>query len=244
MTQQELLTKVEEIKSQKTTTISDGDRIYVSEYSSFDFLITKYKIDEYCNEKKILYTIADQEFANTTIIDLDDLVSSFILQFYIPQSGDKPYTPQIIDSYPPYKEMVRALNLNHKIINLKTLINEVHTNLTTIDEESYMSLAEMFKSNDPESHRLATEIVTSSNRNDETTLSYLLKLYNDFYNHLILSGNPATYELLTAVEQYREKQRVTQTKTNGWVDMSGAEILSQLIKETRENLKTQNITLE
>jgi len=248
MTHQELLTKLNDIKNQKSATINDGDRIYVSEYSSFDFSIIKYKIDEYCDNKNITYTLTQQEFANTIVIDIDDLTRSFLLQYYAPEPGEPLPTPTDVSTYPSYKEMVRAFNLNQKIINLSSLIDEVHTGLTVLDEDMYKSLEEMFSSNDVETHKLATEIITSSDRNDETTLDYILKLYQKYYNSLIMSGNPATYELLTAVEKYREKKEHKETKNEKtyiheprkFNTMDGSQILAWLLNETREQQKKEH----
>lgn len=248
MTHQELLTKLEQAKNQKSSTINNGDKIYISEYSGLDFGIAKYKIDDYCNAKGITYTLSDQEFANAIIIDVDDLTRSFLLQYYVAVPGEPRLTiPTDVNSYPPYCEMVRAFNLNQKIINLSTLIDEVHTDLTMLDEDMYNSLFEMFSSRDPESHKLATEIITNLNRNDETTLGYVLKLYQEFYNQLITSGNPATYEFLTAVEKYREKvMKEEETNNKNYKhaprtinNMNGSQILSWLINETREQQKKE-----
>lgn len=250
MTHQELLAKLEQVKNQKSNTITNGDKIYISEYSGFDFMIAKYKIDDYCNAKGITYTLSEQEFANAIIIDIDDLTRSFLLQFYIPVPGEPlPMPPSDVTSYPPYREMVRALNLNQKIINLSSLIDEVHTDLTALDEDMYNSLVDMFSSKDPESHKLATEIITNLNRNDETTLSYALKLYQEFYHQLIISGNPATYEFLTAIEKYREKKdhETARFKDNKKhihpprtiTNMNGTQILTWIMNEAREQQKKE-----
>ncbi len=240
MIQQELLAQLNE-RLNNNQTISNGDVIYVSEYSIFDFDILKYKIDEFCFNKKVNYTLtSNQSMSNTIIIDIDDLTRSFLLQHYMPMPGELLPTPPDINEYPPYKEITKALDLNQKIIDLKFLLNAVHEELTIIDEETYQSLKDMLLSSDSENHKLATEIITSSNRNDKTTLSYLFKIYDDFYNKLIMSSNPSTYEFLTSIERHREdKVQKDFVEKHDITHMKGSQIINWIMEVTREELKRE-----
>jgi hypothetical protein len=237
----ELLAQLNKALDNPTQIISNGDMIYISEYSRFDFDILKYKIDDFCFNKKVNYNlVAHQELANAIIIDIDDLTRSFLLQHYIPAPGEPlPTAPPDVTEYPPYKEIVKALDLNHKIIDLKVLLNSIHEELTTIDEETYKTLNDMLSSNDPENHKLATEIITSSNRNDKTTLKYLFKIYDDFYNVLIMSGNPSTYEFLTSIERHREDKIQKELTNNDITNMKGSQIINWIMEITREELRRE-----
>ena len=240
MIQQELLAQLNE-RLNNNQTISNGDVIYVSEYSIFDFDILKYKIDEFCFNKKVNYTLtSNQSMSNTIIIDIDDLTRSFLLQHYIPMPGEPLPAPPDINEYPPYKEITKALDLNQKIIDLKFLLNAIHGELTTIDEETYQSLKDMLLSSDSENHKLATEIITSSNRNDKTTLDYLFKIYDDFYIKLIMSGNSSTYEFLTSIERHREdKVQKDFIEKHDITHMKGSQIINWIMEVTREELKRE-----
>jgi hypothetical protein len=222
MNNQEILQQLHNIKNNTSDFIKDGDIIYISEYLRVDFQILEYKINEHCNQLGIKYQLTKfQHQASVLVMDIDYTLISFL-------SSDIPIDS--MSEYPPYMECMYALKAEQRIIHSQNLFNEVHKNLNTIDEDMYKSLCEMLN-NDDENKKLAVELITNSNRTDKQTKEYIVKLFDNFYVTIITSGNPATLEFITSIEDLHHPSNVEVLNKEN----NGTDILVQIMKETKKS---------
>jgi hypothetical protein len=232
-----MLQKIKEIQKDTSVNLETGDIVFISEYVQFDYAVIQHKVVDYLNNKNINITYAhDIKQANTLIIDINDVL---IIDVYPePETAISKIKVQnniFPTKYAPYNEILYALNNNLKVINKKIFFDKIHNDLILIDETMYNSLYEMFESKQKEDIDLASEIISNTNRTDETTYDYLVKLYDKHVSKVILS-NFSSFEFVTSItNDPRFESKMAELYSVKEVSMIVA--LSDMINETKQQLK-------
>lgn len=159
------------VKSEKGR-IESGERVYFSIYLIDEMESNWHKLLNYIQTHKFK-THYEEEIDTADVVVIDAVIFLKLSEAYNGAADKKSFDP---NTYKYWEEYTKALKLGKRVVDFSDWNKEYHRDLTKLDERSYSNINQMLQSTDEQTLELAVSLMSSTNREDPTTIKYLKEL--------------------------------------------------------------------